>query len=183
MKCLEKDRTRRYETANGLAMDLKRHLNNEPVVARPPSAAYRFRRRFAATSWCSPPACAVAAALLLGIVVSSWQAVRARRAQALAMQSRGDAEKLSNFMLDDFYDELEPNGQFGTVARLAKQAVAYYESLPASLRTAETERNRALAQARLALVTAKQGDPTAALPLAQQAAASLEKLLEQRGPE
>ena len=36
MKCLEKDRTRRYETANGLAMDLKRHLNNETVVARPP---------------------------------------------------------------------------------------------------------------------------------------------------
>ncbi len=37
MKCLEKDRTRRYETANGLAFDLKRHLNNEPVLARPPS--------------------------------------------------------------------------------------------------------------------------------------------------
>src|SRR2546425_2438227 len=37
MKCLEKDRTRRYDTANGLAMDLKRHLNHEPVVARPPS--------------------------------------------------------------------------------------------------------------------------------------------------
>src|SRR3989440_4974312 len=35
MKCLEKDRTRRYETANGLAMDLQRHLENEPVVARP----------------------------------------------------------------------------------------------------------------------------------------------------
>ncbi len=38
MKCLEKDRGRRYETANGLAMDLQRHLNNEPVVARPPSS-------------------------------------------------------------------------------------------------------------------------------------------------
>ena len=44
MKCLEKDRTRRYETANGLAVDLKRHLNNEPVVARPPSSAYRFQK-------------------------------------------------------------------------------------------------------------------------------------------
>src|SRR5262245_62074879 len=44
MKCLEKDRARRYETANGLAADLKRHLNNEPVVARPPSAAYRFQK-------------------------------------------------------------------------------------------------------------------------------------------
>jgi hypothetical protein len=42
MKCLEKDRARRYETANGLAADLKRHLNNEPVVARPPSARHRL---------------------------------------------------------------------------------------------------------------------------------------------
>ena len=44
MKCLEKDRTRRYETANGLARDIQRHLDNEPVVARPPSAAYRFQK-------------------------------------------------------------------------------------------------------------------------------------------
>src|SRR5205823_9620585 len=44
MKCLEKDRARRYETVNGLAADLKRHLNNEPVVARPPSAAYWFQK-------------------------------------------------------------------------------------------------------------------------------------------
>src|SRR6185369_14596931 len=41
MKCLEKDRTRRYDTANGLATDIQRHLTNEPVVARPPSAAYK----------------------------------------------------------------------------------------------------------------------------------------------
>src|SRR5574339_142922 len=41
MKALEKDRNRRYETANGLALDLQRYLNDEPVVACPPSAAYR----------------------------------------------------------------------------------------------------------------------------------------------
>ena len=44
MKCLEKDRARRYETANGLAADIQRHLDNEPVLARPPSEAYRFRK-------------------------------------------------------------------------------------------------------------------------------------------
>src|SRR5262245_42276989 len=44
MKCLEKDRTRRYETANGLASDIQRHLSNEAVLARPPSAAYRFQK-------------------------------------------------------------------------------------------------------------------------------------------
>jgi len=44
MECLEKDRTRRYDTANGLAMDLKRYLDSEPVIARPPSTAYRIQK-------------------------------------------------------------------------------------------------------------------------------------------
>ena len=44
MKCLEKDRARRYETANGLAMDLQRFLDDEPVVARPPSKLYRLQK-------------------------------------------------------------------------------------------------------------------------------------------
>ncbi|MGH6785087.1 MAG: serine/threonine-protein kinase, partial [Sphingomicrobium sp.] len=44
MRCLEKDRTRRYETANGLAMDIKRFLANEPVAARPPSTSYRLQK-------------------------------------------------------------------------------------------------------------------------------------------
>jgi tetratricopeptide (TPR) repeat protein len=44
MKCLEKDRSRRYETANGLALDIQRHLSSEPVLACPPTAAYRFRK-------------------------------------------------------------------------------------------------------------------------------------------
>jgi hypothetical protein len=44
MKALEKDRARRYETANGLATDIQRHLNNEPAVARPPSNLYRFQK-------------------------------------------------------------------------------------------------------------------------------------------
>src|SRR6185369_8446152 len=44
MKALEKDRTRRYETANGLAQDIERHLSNQPVAARPPSKIYRFQK-------------------------------------------------------------------------------------------------------------------------------------------
>jgi serine/threonine protein kinase len=44
LRAMEKDRTRRYETANGLAMDVQRFLNNEPVTARPPSAAYVFSK-------------------------------------------------------------------------------------------------------------------------------------------
>jgi serine/threonine protein kinase len=179
MKCLEKDRTRRYETANGVAFDLKRHLNNEPVLARPPSAAYKFQKAFRRNKLAFVAGAAVAAALLLGIIASTWQSVRATHAEALALQSRGDAEKLSNFMLDDFYAQLEPSGQYQTVARLARQAVAYYDSLPVSLRTAETDRNSALAHARLALVIARQGDLKAALPLSEETAARLQEMLKQ----
>ena len=89
MKCLEKDRTRRYETANGLVADLKRHLSNEPVTARPPSAAYRFQKAFRRNKLVFAAGTAVAAALLLGIIVSTWQSVRATQAkrEALAAQA------------------------------------------------------------------------------------------------
>jgi hypothetical protein len=92
MKCLEKDRTRRYETANGLAADLKRHLNNEPVVARPPSAAYKFQKAFRRNKLVFTAATAVVAALLVGISVSVWQAARATKARIQADASRQSAQ-------------------------------------------------------------------------------------------
>jgi eukaryotic-like serine/threonine-protein kinase len=81
MKALEKDRKRRYETANGLAADLRRYLDDEPVQACPPSARYRFgkfarRRRTALLT-----AGLVSAALVLGTIVSAWQALVAIRAR------------------------------------------------------------------------------------------------------
>ena len=88
MKCLEKDRNRRYETANGLAMDLRRYLNDEPVVARPPSQLYRFRKLVRRNKLGFAAGGTVAAALLAGTIVSTWlffgerQAERAVRTQA-----------------------------------------------------------------------------------------------------
>jgi eukaryotic-like serine/threonine-protein kinase len=86
MKCLEKDRTRRYETANGLAEDLRRHLDNEPVLARPPSRLYEFRKSvqrhkvgFAATA-------AIILVLMAGVLASSWEASRATHAELVARQ-------------------------------------------------------------------------------------------------
>jgi WD40 repeat protein/tRNA A-37 threonylcarbamoyl transferase component Bud32 len=81
MKCLEKDRTRRYETANGLAMDIQRYLNFEPVVARPPTAAYRIRKFIRRNKLVVSSAAVVTLALVLGTIVSAWQAVRATRAR------------------------------------------------------------------------------------------------------
>jgi WD40 repeat protein/serine/threonine protein kinase len=93
MKCLEKDRTRRYDTANGLAADIKRHLENEPVVARPPSAAYRFQKLVHRNKLAFVASMAIAATLVLGIIVSTAQAIRATRAkrEALAAQAQARA--------------------------------------------------------------------------------------------
>src|SRR4029079_4888350 len=80
-KCLEKDRTRRYETANGLAADLKRYLTHEPVTARPPSRVYRFQKAFRRNRLAFSAAAIVIAALVAGIGVSTWNMLRATRAE------------------------------------------------------------------------------------------------------
>jgi serine/threonine protein kinase/WD40 repeat protein len=73
LKALEKDRTRRYETANVLAMDVRRYLDNEPVLARPPSATYRFRKLIRRNKLASTAVAGFTAALAIGLVVSTWQ--------------------------------------------------------------------------------------------------------------
>jgi serine/threonine protein kinase/WD40 repeat protein/tetratricopeptide (TPR) repeat protein len=88
MKALEKDRGRRYETANGLAMDVQRHLRNEPVVARPPSAAYRLEKAFRRNKLAFIATSAVAAALIVGLGLSTWLFIKekAARQQAVAAE-------------------------------------------------------------------------------------------------
>ena len=88
MKALEKDRTRRYETANGLMVDIQRHLKNEPVMARPPSNLYRFRKMVRRNKLAYAAGLALTAALLIGTAVSTWQARVAIRAQRETDKSR-----------------------------------------------------------------------------------------------
>ena len=85
MKCLEKDRTRRYETANGLAMDIQRHLDNEPVVARPPTNLYRFQKLVRRNKLAFAAASAVIAALVIGLGVSTWMFFKERDARQRAV--------------------------------------------------------------------------------------------------
>jgi tetratricopeptide (TPR) repeat protein len=94
MKCLEKDRNRRYETANGLAADLQRHLSNEPVVARPPSAAYRFRKLARRNRGMFAAVAAVAVALVVGLGIAAWQSIERARAyrRVVASDERARAE-------------------------------------------------------------------------------------------
>jgi serine/threonine protein kinase len=93
MKCLEKDRERRYETANGLARDLQRYLADEPVQASPPSARYRLRKFVRKYRAVLLTAAAFAGLLVAGVVVSTWQAVRARRAEARALAERDQKDE------------------------------------------------------------------------------------------
>jgi len=88
IKCLEKDRTRRYETVNGLVEDIKRHLANEPVVARPPSSFYRFQTFVRRNRMACGVGATVAAVLIVGTVVSTHQAVIATRARAKAQDAK-----------------------------------------------------------------------------------------------
>jgi hypothetical protein len=84
MKCLEKDRNRRYATANGLADEIERHLHDEPVEAGPPSAVYRFRKFARRNRTPLGAGGAIAAALLIGLGLSTWMYVRAATERARA---------------------------------------------------------------------------------------------------
>lgn len=95
MRALEKDRTRRYQTANALSADVRRHLSNEPVSAGPPSTAYRAgkfvrRHRFG-----------VAAATTLVLLLAAFAAAMVVQFRRTARE-RDKAERLATFMLDLF---------------------------------------------------------------------------------
>ena len=81
MKALEKDRRRRYDTANGLAMDIQRHLQNEPVTAFPPGQWYRFQKMVRRNKVTFTAVSAVAASLLIGLGLSIWFYVREKAAR------------------------------------------------------------------------------------------------------
>jgi len=132
MKALEKDRNRRYETANGLAMDLQRHLSEEPVAARPPSTGYRFAKLVRRNKGAFAATAAVGLTLVLGVVVSMWQAVRAdkaRRAEAgqralaeasekKAIAQKQIAEAVGNFLQQDLLRQADVAFQEHTIRHL-----------------------------------------------------------------
>ncbi|MGO8925385.1 MAG: tetratricopeptide repeat protein [Limisphaerales bacterium] len=92
MKALEKDRARRYETANGLARDIQRHLNCEPVVARPPSRLYEFQKTVRRHKFGFAAAAALITVLAVGVLVSTSEAIRATRAENVQRQLRQQAQ-------------------------------------------------------------------------------------------
>lgn len=100
MKCLEKDRTRRYDTANELALEIQRFLNYEPVLAGPPSATYRLRKFVRRNRGAVTGATIVAAVLILGVIGTTLGFVRAVVAQRNAVQRAEESEAVTQFLSD-----------------------------------------------------------------------------------
>jgi tetratricopeptide (TPR) repeat protein len=170
MKCLAKERNRRYETANGLAADIERYLHDEPVRAGPPGAAYQLRK-MARRYKRSLVAGAVFVALLLGgVVASTWQAVRATRAEAqlrvqrdLAQEARQRADRnfaLAKEAVDKYLNKVTDNPKLKEAnfhqlrKELLETALPFYqqfvqqESQDPDLRSHRGEAYRRLAELR-----------------------------------
>lgn len=137
MRCLEKDRRRRYETANALASDLQRHLQNEPVVARPPSAVYRIQKMVTRNRGLVLATAAIAMTLVLALGFSTAALMRERSARTqaqLAELARKEAKQLgeaeavradsvSRFVgFDDVIPTLHRMGQRESIQRLLEIA-------------------------------------------------------------
>jgi serine/threonine protein kinase/tetratricopeptide (TPR) repeat protein len=114
MRCLEKDRTRRYDTANALSLEIERHLRNEPVFAGPPSAAYRVDKFVRRNKGAVAAVAVVMLALATGLSVAVGMYLRAERAHAETAaerdraveaeragdQAREEAEQVTKFLTD-----------------------------------------------------------------------------------
>ena len=101
MKALDKDRTRRYDTAAALARDVERYLHHEPVEACPPSAGYRLRKGLRKHRSAAVAGAISVLLLIAGAAVSTWQAVRARRAERTAAAEAANARAVSEFLQRD----------------------------------------------------------------------------------
>jgi serine/threonine protein kinase len=95
MKAMEKDRTRRYESANGLTVDIQRYLNNEPILARPPNTGYRLSKFFRRHKMGVAAAALVSSALIVGVAGLTIGLREAVKAKNEALQQAAKVEAIS----------------------------------------------------------------------------------------
>ncbi len=138
MKAIEKDRSRRYDTASALAADVQRYLDGEPVLAAPPGRAYRIGKFVRRNKVPVAAAVAVVLALVVGVVVAGWQAHVARQQEILAQRRAEQLEKVSHYQ-GAMLDQLDPD-KAGKA--LTKDIQARYAAALAAAGVAEPERSR-----------------------------------------
>ena len=120
MKSLEKNRTRRYETAGSFAGDIEHFLNNEPVVARPPTALYRFQKLVRRNRVVFTASTAVAAAIVAGLVVSTWLFFREQAARRDADREAQRSQQVALF-LEDMLKGVGPGVALGRDTTLLRE--------------------------------------------------------------
>jgi len=137
MKALEKDRARRYETANGLAMDIQRYLSLEPVLARPPTQLYRLRKLVRRNKVVFASGAVVVLTLVIGLGVSTWMFLREREALQVQERLRKEAEiaRANEMLLRQKAEARERVTEAGVLASHEKMQEAddLLEQVPAEL--------------------------------------------------
>lgn len=166
MKALEKDRSRRYETASGFAMDVQRFLADEPVQAGPPSAGYRLRKFVRRNKAPVFATALVVSSLILGILATTWQAVRTTRerddkekARVEAAAQAAIARAVTDFLLKDLLQQADWNKRLTAADWIAlrfgklnedvspgvREAFERADKVPFDVRLGTVERQRAWA--------------------------------------
>jgi len=117
IKCLEKDRARRYDSASGLAADVRRHLANEPVLAGPPSTSYRVGKFVRRNRTLVTAAAIILIVLLGGIAGTTWGMVSASAARANAEAHATELEQVARFQAEQI-GRIDPQMMAGLLRRL-----------------------------------------------------------------
>src|SRR5208282_6528461 len=115
MKCLEKDRTRRYETANGLASDLLRHVNNEPVLARSPSNMYRIQKMVRRNKLAFAAAATISGTLVLGTLIYVQTVRSEERKTRTALADAQTNFRFARKAIQSLYGVQTPYGESSSV--------------------------------------------------------------------
>jgi tetratricopeptide (TPR) repeat protein len=110
-KALEKDKARRYATAEALGADIRRYLENKPIEARPASTAYQLQKFASRHTALVGGVAAVIVVLAAGVAVSTWQAIRARQAERAALEAQQTAQAVSDFLQNDLLAQASASTQ------------------------------------------------------------------------
>jgi serine/threonine protein kinase/tetratricopeptide (TPR) repeat protein len=166
MKALEKDRNRRYETANGFSMDVQRYLADEPVQACPPSASYRVKKFVRRNKATVVAASLVFLALTTGVVGATWGMIRSNAARKQSDANFNIALGAVKQFLGDVTDDpdLKEAGLQHVRRKLLTSAMPFFEAIAAQRSDDPiAEGTRAGAYIRLALIHQESGEYDAAL--------------------
>jgi serine/threonine protein kinase len=187
MKALEKNRARRYESAAAFAADVTRHLNHQPIVARPPTAGYVLRKFVRRHRLPVVAGLSVAGALALGTILSVGQARRAERAERLAASPAGSlvaglvaarksrpmppppaspaalarARAFAADLRENFFAGCADEFREDEIEARAAEAIAAFDHVPPEQRWPEWKSERGWAAARRVLAQRRQARTTA----------------------